>query len=295
MKVIKGEAPKSTYPHDPIWSMDFELYADKMRDGYLFVADSYDELFTGKYNDKEKIFLTLEEPNFCTDADNQHARLSNYADTILTICPYTAMADLSGKRKNVFLPYPENHIQKDFVKIYDVIYSGSYPQVSFWPSLMRSVQEYKHVDIQYRRGNFANCTYAEKIKLYSQSKIAIIHNTSPVGNYKERFKAFPNARNNRAFDWLDFGLLPQIKTRTIEAAFNKCIILCLRDAWNIIEQYFEYGKDFLYFDKEREGIEIINEILLNYENYKPIAENAYRKAIERYTLKHFTERYLCTR
>jgi len=292
MQIIKGSRPRPTYPHDPIWYMDFEGHVHNMRDGYLFIADSCDELFSGKHQDKERIFLTFEEPNFCTDADNQHARLAQYADTILTLCPYTTAADTTGKRKQVFIPYPESMIQTDFTKEHDVIYCGHYPQVGFWPKLIESIKKYNYIDIQYARGNHSGCTYRDKILYYAHTKIAIVHNTSPVGTYADRFRAFPNAKNNRAFDWLQVGILPQLKSRTIEAAFNKCIILCLRDSWNVIEQYLEPEKDFIYFDSQSDAEEKIKAILADYHKHVYLAENAYKKVIDKYTVKHFCEKHL---
>jgi spore maturation protein CgeB len=86
--------------------------------------------------------------------------------------------------------------------------------------------------------------------------------------------------------------MPQIKSRVFEAAFNKSIILCLKDPWNIIEMFFEPETEFIYFENEFDLVEKISYIKDNYNEFQPMIEKAYQKAVNNYTTQHFYEKYL---
>jgi spore maturation protein CgeB len=86
-------------------------------------------------------------------------------------------------------------------------------------------------------------------------------------------------------------LVPQLKSRVFEAAFSRSLILCKRDPFNVIENFFEPEEEFVYFD-EGELKEKLVDILLNYEKYLPIIENAYVKAVNQYTTEEFFNQYL---
>lgn len=107
MKVLNFTRPENGLTQDPLYFMGFEKYEDIGRDCYFFMADFYSELFSGNYDDKEKVAFTLEEPNFCVP-DGEAEHLHSYADQILTICPY--MAEQLPKRQLVFFPFDEDWI-----------------------------------------------------------------------------------------------------------------------------------------------------------------------------------------
>ena len=89
-------------------------------------SDFYKDLYSGRYDDKEKVVLTLEEPNFCV-APGDKVRLHEVADKILTICPYTA--EVFENREFVFFPFSEDWIPPASEKIIDVSYFGSMPKM----------------------------------------------------------------------------------------------------------------------------------------------------------------------
>jgi hypothetical protein len=59
----------------------------------------------------------------------------------------------------------------------------------------------------------------------------------------------------------------------------------------VIENFFEPDKEFVYFE-EGKLQETIDKILANYNDYLPIIENAYQRAVREYTTKAFFEKYL---
>jgi spore maturation protein CgeB len=118
------------------------------------------------------------------------------------------------------------------------------------------------------------------------SKISIVHNKHilPTDLVESTRKLdCTEVRNNT---------LTQHKARVIEAAMCGSIMLCERDEFNIIEDLFEEGKDFLYFDDQTSLKYRIDSILADYENYKTLAINAKTKAVQNYTTEAFVRRYL---
>ena len=64
--------------------------------------------------------------------------------------------------------------------------------------------------------------------------------------------------------------------------------MCKRDHWNIIEDYYTPGEDFIYFNENSELEGLIKDILNNYKDYEHIIENAYNKSLN-YTSKKLYE------
>ena len=85
---------------------------------------------------------------------------------------------------------------------------------------------------------------------------------------------------------------PQIKTRPFEAAFCKSLILCKKDQWNIIEEWFEPNTEFLYYEDSNDLYHIIRKALDNYSDYQDIIERAHTKALNNYTTRHFINKFL---
>lgn len=292
----------TVHAHDPIRHMNFERFTNTANDCYLFMiltkSPEYNNLLQSKLDtfqkhDKEKIVFTLEEPNFCT-GDSDHLRAFHKADRILTIDPY--IAQVYYNREAIFFPFNEEYIPKNFNKKYDVIYSGHI----FWNFIQdigSIIKNHNYVFISNQNHpyvNFKSVTHQEKINLYAQSKIAIVHNLVFINPADApRYAAWPHSEKIESFKALDKNVIPQIKSRVFEAAFSKSLILCYKDnIWNIIENYFTPDKDFIYFENAKDLEEKITYIKNNYDKYLPIIENAYNKAINNYTTKKFIEKYI---
>jgi len=294
---------------DPVENLNLSRYTELGKDCYLFLGDAYNDVFRDNYFDKKRVFLSLEEPNFCTDADTAHAKLSNgFGSTtvngrkvqdrppeeILTICPYTA--ECFDNRTFVFFPFNDEFIPKSDEKIYDVIYTGSHPHNTGWGNVMDVMSKYNHRYVYFTQSTHVTnvgSSYQEKMDLYGQSKIAVCHGLATAWNENvSRYRAFPKSDENEAFKSLETNLLPQFKSRVMEAAFSKCLILHYKDEWNVIEKWFDEGTEFLFFSTSEELDEIIKDVLDNPDKYQPVIDSAYEKAINNYTTKHFVEKYL---
>lgn len=291
MKVLNFVRPENGLTEDPLYFMNFEKYENEARDCYLFMADFYDELYSGKYDDKERVALTLEEPNFCV-YQGPKVILHKKADTILTLCPYTA--ELFDNRTFVFFPFSEDWIPPDHEKVIDVSYFGSMPKAVPWESYIRNVfTKYNYRFGHYSMGNVPRCSYRDKMTMLSASKVAVVHGLCNIDpSTKANYLNFPLGEKNKAFEHLDKGMAPQIKSRMFEAAFSQCVILCQRDYWNPIEYFFEPEKEFMYFSDEEDLSKKLDHIINHYDEFDEMRESAYNRAINNYTTKHFVQNYL---
>ena len=59
-----------------------------------------------------------------------------------------------------------------------------------------------------------------------------------------------------------------------------------RDNWNVIEDFYEPDKEFIYFDDEIDLSKKIDHILSNWDDYQVVIENAFNKSLS-YTTEKF--------
>lgn len=248
---------------DPINYLGFEELSHLGKDCIFFYGGHANQLVF-QPSDKPKYFFSTEEQMWDIDSTDNFV---NHVDKILTICPPSITE--RKKREYVFFPFNEKYIPEFTEKIYDVIYCGL-ATGSHVSEILNTIRNFNYRFVSFTNNEITtniNPTYFEKLKLISQSKITAVHNLTGTGT-------------------------TQIKTRPFEAAFSKSLILCKRDQWNIIEEWFEPNKDFLYYNDSKELEFIIKEVLNNYEKHLPMIESAYDKAINNYTTKHFIKKYL---
>jgi hypothetical protein len=300
MEIIKKYEIKHD---DPLYHIGFENYTNKSGDFYFFVGQAiYDERRNGNINnflkfDKKWVGLTLEEPNFCTHSslpgDEQHTNILKRFDKILTIDQ--SIADVYKNRVSVFFPFNETYINNPQIKIYDVIYTGSLGY-EYFENIVNAISNFKYVCVSTSDNPLVthkHVNYQTKLDLISKSKITILHNLVFVSPHDiPRYKGFPHYNKIESFKHIDKGILPQIKSRTFEAAFSRSLMLCQYDQFNVIEKFFEPNKHFLYFKTFDEMQDIIRDVIENYSKYQEMIDNAFEKAVNNYTTKIFVEKYL---
>jgi glycosyl transferase family 1 len=246
--------------------------------------------------DQKVVYLELEEPNrFFVDVDwFNHFEFDKRFSKVLSICPYTTKwlnETHSANHTYVFMPICYQPQENE--KTYDIIYAGHiYPgEIETDVSVLKDFH-YKVVsNTNHPLTTNRSATHEEKLKLISQSKITLVHNLLyPTEEHIRKVRAITNYQDNEAFAMLDRGIVPQIKVRALEAAQCKSLILCQRDPWNVIENYFEPDKEFIYYDKTNAKEQILH-ILAHYEDYLSVIENAYIK-VQNYTTTAFFNQYL---
>jgi hypothetical protein len=131
-----------------------------------------------------------------------------------------------------------------------------------------------------------NLTHQEKMQKISECKISVCYNNFPIRNEVDLhyIKSQPSWSQNIAFSHVDSeGILPQLKSRFIEASLAKTVNLVERDHWNVVEQWYNPDKHFIYFDNEDDLRLKITEILSNWSNYKDMMEDSFDHSVENYT------------
>ncbi len=253
--------------------------------------------------------LEFEEPNkFCLPDDTDS--YDRYFDKIFTICPYTATwlnkRQHNNKRVPIFYPINEEYIPPKTKKLFDIIYIGSIVSSSILEDI-QTMSNYNYRFVSQRVHNLVtnfDVSYPDKLKLLAQSKVALVHNLLfPRADHIFFIWRTKDWRKNEAFrfipPWYRFWemfsnkniVIPQVKNRIFESALCRTLILCRKDPFNIIENFFEPGKDFIYYEYGKLD-EKLQEILSNYKKYEGIIESAYKKAHASYTTKALVNNYL---
>ena len=307
MRVLKEG--RTSYPQDPTRNFDFERFNDLCGD-YILIEGLFDFNFLESQTLKNSkvVYLEFEEPNrfFVQEASFNHTPYEDNFDKIFTICPYTATwlnrEYNNQKRTPVYFPFNENDIPPKTDKVYDIIYTGHISSPSLEKMVGRMtkynyclVSNSSHPVVTHK-----GASYKEKLALISKSKITLthnllylnpehIHNVNQVKNFRsnEAYKYVPDIQGN----YPEEVIVPQLKSRLFEAAFCRSLILCRRDPWNIVECYFKPDSEFIYYDDDKLE-EMIEHILNNYEDYLPVINDAYERAVNSYTTERFFQDYL---
>jgi hypothetical protein len=283
------------FEQDPINFLNFESIDTSDTDNIELHIDCRDFI---KEENKLYFSLDFELPNGFTVAHVRHEYLNIYEnkyDKIFTICPHTV------KKRNEFLgrnlyeycyyPSPITWTTKN-EKIYDLIYAGSFSNY-FVPN---EIINYNYIVINRLGGmytNISDVSFQEKLDLISKSKIAIVHNSLPQVNVN----SFNDGLGYSHEDFIKVGSsnggpsITQHKSRVIEAARCRTLLLCRKDSFNIIEDFLTPNVDFIYFDDDNFK-DIVDDILANYENYYPMIESAYNKVENLYNIKNFYKDYV---
>ena len=96
----------------------------------------------------------------------------------------------------------------------------------------------------------------------------------------ERFVREEGQDGSGAFERFEEGVMPQFKVRTHEITSSKSLMLVKKDPWDLVEDFYEPDKEFLYFENFDELREIITDLSCDFNKYSGIIENAYPTGYE---------------
>ena len=303
IKNLSAEVPDTNAFH---WKL--ERHSENGGDAVLFYGyNSYKtggklHPASGKRNILFNNWMPCEFAQQSTDGFNATTYDHNFGQ-IYTICPYSAKwlneFSNSGRYKTIFYPFHTDLIPDDCDKVCDVIYHGGIHGKEHVECLeVMSKFNYQYLTMTNNIGELTirclpyatsgNLPFKEKIKAISKSKISICYNL--VHNRPEhinKIKTYEKWEDNIAFSELDgWGVMPQFKTRMHEAAFSKTLNLVQRDPWNIAEQYYKPGEEFIYFDNKEDLRDKIQEITSNWSEYEKVVSQAYDRSLN-YTVENF--------
>jgi spore maturation protein CgeB len=290
---------------------NFERWAHEAADFTLFMGIvSKPQLLKEMAKTGKIVHINTEEPNGFFSRFLTSYEFEDSLSKVFTYCPFTAEwynnKQNNTKRTAIFIPFNENLIPQQVEKVIDVIYVGA-PVSGEVKRMINDMMAFKYRCLSINKNKYAThigADYTGKIKHISESKITVIHNLlwPRIQRKDSAKKYFPGViQENKAFVKIANGdvaweggnkpIVPQLKGRTFESAFCRSLMLCRRDPWNLIENYFEPNKEFIYFEpgclKEK-----LTEVLSNYDSYLPIVDAAFEKAINNYTSRHFFDKYL---
>ncbi len=307
------------YAQDPNRYFHLKDYASVCGDFVLIEAGFSKPLLWKEYGftsseiqrlkSKKVVRIEFDEPNKLYVADYPWTYDEDFYK-ILTLCPYTSdwLNKKYGEKKRIpiFFPMNERYIPPKRKKTLDIIYSGHIYAKELKDELLQ-MQFFNYSIVSNSKDSIVthrSVSYQKKMELYSKSKITLVHNII----YRQFFPRILSVWlsgdfwNNKAFAqfpvwWRPWELftksmhVPQLKSRPFEAAFSRSLILCRKDEFNIIEKFFEPGKEFVYYEPGTLK-KTVKHILANFSEYQPIIDRAYKRAIKEYTMKSFVKKYL---
>lgn len=316
MKIVRAEGGE--YSDCIVKYFDLMDFDDNKLDSVLFWGWQCIERkdIQQKYHEsKKKYFINTAQPCDIINGYNDIIK-QFYFDEVFTICPYTANIlntqenkTFSTKYTPICFPFRQKYFDKyksitinDKVK--DVIYYGNLHH-NLYDELIKTISKYNYAFASPLHHNPNKPITQEMIKmvthinlpsiykwdLLSKSKISVgfnllflsrhhIHNLKTVPN----IESFENIQ--KTFDSLT---MPQMKTRMVEAAACKTLMLIYKDDWNVIEKWFKPNEHFLYWSSFEQLKNLINDISFNYEKYWPIVEAA-NKHVQQYSIENLIKK-----
>ena len=306
MKVVRREGGE--YPDCIVKYFNFNKFNDDLSEKVFFWGwKCFEDSETKeKYKDyKDRIFLDTASP--CAFLDNfDFVERARYFTKFYTICPLTAqlLNDNGVNAEAVCFPYPEwemeplNDVINPDMKKFDSIYYGQVHD-PFYKPMIQTISKYNHQfltisthgldqELANLVTQFNVCTLS-KCATLALSKSCVGVNLLFCRQSQKQYTEY-YLKNYKISDevgsMLTSNIMPQMKTRMIESASCKTLMLLHRDKFNIIEEWFEPNKHFIYWDNYEQLEAILDDITRNYENYWDIVEEA-NKHVEQYSITNF--------
>lgn len=222
---------------------------------------------------------------------------------VYCVCPFTCnfMNNYYGYEKFIYIPYPFTNYSVDTFYQYDSL-------VSWFGSIhgddhikaIETIEKYSYKFITSQKNTwmhhpyeYTKCTHvalssSDKLKEVSKTRASLTFNklyASPQTKYNTGL----SSNIHHAFDYMkSYAIAPQFKVRTHEIATCKSLILCKKDPWNLIEDFYEPNKHFIYFENTSELEDILNDVDKNFEKYISIIEAAYEQ-VQKYSVENIFE------
>jgi len=303
------------YPDDINSKLNFDEFTNDQSNNVLLVglAPTYDmNVINSLPSYARTVYFNIEHP--CTLYAGKNAtgldpiEQQTFFTDVYTICPYTATwfnEVLKTKTRFVPMPYVHNLKYNTYAnsrKKFDIVYAGlihddeiaGYVQaIKSFNYVFTSIPAYNRIHTVDSLITHNNIPNTGKWTVMSATKLAIIQNNLYLlPEQINSVKRLPNWEANKAFSHLDTRVIPQLKSRTVESALCRNLMLVKRDHWNVIENWFKPNEDFIYFDDAEDLRQKTKELLEKYESkeIQAIVDSAYNKVVKYYNTKYLFER-----
>jgi len=282
------------YWHTPLRFLNFSKF--NIPNISIYYGASVRENIPVKEDTNKKVLLEYEQPNFFMRHLYTNDKINDYFDLILVGCPYTCnylnKYYNTNKYKFIFYPIELNNLEIPTYshKIFPIFYTGHQHNILCMNIINNVVNKHLsknecNILTHYMQHN----GYYGKMSTFATVKITLAHNIL-IDSAEWDFRIKDDLMKEcYPIDTWTPKTVPQVKSRMFEAAIMKCIILVYKDNSLLIENFYEPGVDFLYYETEDECNQLVEKILQNYDEYKYLAENAFNKTINNYTTKNIVD------
>lgn len=307
MKVVRD--PCGEYSDCAIRYLDYEEFDDNSSDevffyGYGSITKNgvgFNTEALDPYNSyKRKVLWQVEQP--CGFTDNPpspmfHMNVGTRFDEVYSNDPLTAdwlnTVKYDDARYKI-TTFPHNlkyAVTEDVEREFDVItWGGAISQDH--SAMVEAMSKFKYHWFTLPGGGGSLSQYVSAFgvdrphmwDILRKTKIMISTNVLYLSpQHISNIKSIPRWEENEAFSHVDYGILPQVKTRAVEAAFNKTLMLMKKDPWGILDHWFVPEEEFVYYDSNEDLEVTIQEILNNWDHYEGVANAAYERAVRDYS------------
>jgi hypothetical protein len=290
MKIIGNWMHDCQWGVVPYMHKSLELLDDNSEDEVLMNGGAwiYEHDIKEPFKDyKRRCLLALWSPcEFTAKVDYFHFDHYDFFTEVYCVCPFTCqfMNEHYGYEKFKYIPYPFTNLSVTEFGNYDadVSWMGSIHGQDHI-SAVETMQKFNYKFLTSQRNTwmrhpleFNACTHVllpndEKLVELSKSRSSLSFNMIYMS---------PSSRKNdfQAFEKFDEGIMPQFKVRNHEIASSKSLLLVKKDPWDLMEDFYEPEKEFIYFENFDELYDIIDDVSKNFDNYTHIIEAAYEKS-----------------
>jgi len=240
-----------------------------------------------------RCLLALWSPcEFTAKKDYYHFDHYDFFTDVYCVCPFTCkfMNEHYGYEKFKYIPYPyTNRSVTEF---------GNYDAICSWMGsihgddhikAIEEISKFKYKFMTSQRNTwmrhpyeFQKCTHVmltndEKLKQLSKCRSSLSFNMIYMS---------PNSVKNKgkSFEKFEEGIMPQFKVRSHEITSSKSLMIVKKDPWNLVEDFYEPEKEFVYFETFEELSKIIKDVSENFHNYHDIIDAAYNRSMD-YTVE----------
>lgn len=320
MKIYENYS--ATYPDALNHYWNFSKFSDDDLSSAMFFGWAYMDNLSSHLSDisshDNRIYLNNEQPCALQTTDQRAISSSLDSDkifnTVYTLCPYTAkwinFLEKDDRFKYIFTPFNKDYVvDKVEDKQFDALYWGGMHGMDH-KDIIDSIKGHKYNfltvgpqtwNLWWGRENslppiqqYASYITGVNVKRTSMWQLLRMTRVNVMANLlytdeklNNNIRQHDQWEKNDAFIHLDKFIMPQIKSRPIETAVNRCLMVVKKDPWNIQEDFFEPDKEFIYYNDKKELQYILEDVKINWKNYEQIVENAFNKAISSYTTEHF--------
>ena len=315
----------STYPDalNHYWKFS-NLSVDDKKSALFFgwaIMENLDSYLSSIEKYENRFYFNNEHPCVLQSTDERLISLSMDSNRVFSNvynqCPYTAnwinSLENSDRFRYIFTPFNKNYIiDKIEGKTNDVLYWGGLHGTDH-KDILDTIKDFDYNFLTLGPSSWnlwwgresslppisnytALITYQNLQRpfmwqLLRRTKVNVMTNLLYTDDkINNNIRTHQHWEKNEAFAHLDQYIMPQLKTRPIETAINRCLMVVKKDPWNIQELFFEPNKEFIYYNDKKELQHILEDVKINWKHYEPIVENAFNKAINNYTTEHFIEK-----